>query len=98
MLGSSATQVNRQSPRSRKRRKHWPVPVRSTILGTLRAEVQGALRHSPTNTLLWLDPLHEWERLLDQLVTDLELVRYDGSQPELRVKIEVEPVQTSRIV
>ena len=69
-----------------------------TILGALRAEVQEALRRSRTKTLLWLDPQHEWERLLDQLATELELVKYDGSQLELRMKIEVEPVQTSRIV
>jgi hypothetical protein len=69
-----------------------------TILGELRAEVQEALRRNPTKTLLWLDPQHEWERLLGQLATDFELVKYDGSQLELRMKIEVEPVQTSRIV
>ena len=38
-----------------------------TILGELRAEVREVLRRSPTNTLLRLDPQHEWERLLDQL-------------------------------
>jgi hypothetical protein len=69
-----------------------------TILGTLRAEAQEALRRSQMNTLLWLDPQHEWERLLDQLATELALVKYAGSQLELRLKIEVEPVQTSRIV
>jgi PglZ domain len=69
-----------------------------TILGALRAEVQEALRRSPTNTLLWLDPQHEWERLLEQLATEFELVKYDGSQLELRMTIELEPVQTSRIV
>ena len=69
-----------------------------TILGELWAEVQEALRRNPTKTLLWLDPQHEWERLLGQLATEFELVKYDGSQLELRMKIEVEPVQTSRIV
>ncbi len=69
-----------------------------TILGELRAEVQEALRRSPTKTLLWLDPQHEWERLLDQLATELELVKYDGSQLEVRMKIELEPAKTSRIV
>jgi hypothetical protein len=69
-----------------------------TILGELRAEVQEALRRSASRTVLWLGPQHEWERLLDQLATELELVKYGGSQLELRMKIEVEPVQTSRIV
>jgi hypothetical protein len=69
-----------------------------TILGALRAEVQETLRHSPTNTLFWLDPPREWERLLDQLAREHELVKYDGSQLELRMKIEAEPVRTSRIV
>jgi uncharacterized protein YdhG (YjbR/CyaY superfamily) len=64
----------------------------------LQAEIQEILRRSPTKTLLWLDPQHGWERLLDQFATEIELVMYDGSQLELRVKIEVEPVQTSRIV
>ncbi len=68
------------------------------ILGALRAEVQEALRRSSSRTLLWLDPQHEWERLLDQLATEIELVKYAGSQLELRMKIEVEPVHTSRIV
>lgn len=69
-----------------------------TILGELRAEIQEILRRSPTKTLLWLDPQHEWERLLDQLATELELVMYDGSQLELRVKIELEPTSKPRIV
>jgi hypothetical protein len=69
-----------------------------TILGELRAEVQEALQWSASRTLLWLDPQHEWERSLDQLATELELVEYAGSQLELRMKIEVEPTQTSRIV
>jgi hypothetical protein len=69
-----------------------------TVLGELQAEVQEAFRRSASRTLLWLDPQHEWERLLDQLATELELLKYDGSQLELRVKIEVEPVQTPRIV
>jgi hypothetical protein len=62
-----------------------------TILRELRAEVQAALRRSPTTTLLWLDPPHEWERLLDQLAPELDLVKYAGSQLELRLKIEDEP-------
>ena len=69
-----------------------------TILGELRAEVQEARQRSASRTLLWLDPQHEWERLLDQLATELELVEYAGSQRELRMKIEVESIQTSRIV
>jgi hypothetical protein len=69
-----------------------------TILGALRVEVQETLRHGPTNTLLWLDPRREWERLLDQLTREHELVKYDGSQLELRVKIEAEPAQKFRIV
>ena len=69
-----------------------------TILGELRAEIQEILRRSPTKTLLWLDPQHEWERLLDQLATELELVMYDGSQLELRVEIELEPTSKPRIV
>jgi hypothetical protein len=69
-----------------------------TILGELRAEFQEALRRSTSRTLLWLDPQREWERLLDQLATEFELVKYAGSQLELRVKIEAEPIQTSRIV
>ena len=69
-----------------------------TIIGELGAEVQGALRRSTSRTLLWLDPQHEWERLLDQLATELELVKYGGSQLELRMKIEVEPAQKPRIV
>jgi hypothetical protein len=69
-----------------------------TILDELRAEVQEALRRSAGRTLLWLDPQHEWERLLDQLAPELELVKYGGSQLELRMKIEVEPAQKPRIV
>jgi hypothetical protein len=69
-----------------------------TILGELRAEFQEALRRSTSRTLLWLDPQREWERLLDQLATEFELVKYAGSQLELRVKIEAEPIQTSPIV
>jgi hypothetical protein len=69
-----------------------------TILGELRAEVQEALRRSTSRTLLWLDPQHEWERLLDRLATEIELVKYAGSQLERRMKIEVEPIKTSRIV
>ena len=68
-----------------------------TILAELRAEVQEAWQRSSTKTL-WLDPLREWERLLDQLAAELELVKYAGSQLELRVKIELEPAQTTRIV
>lgn len=69
-----------------------------TILDELRAEVREALRRSAGRTLLWLDPQHEWGRLLAQLATELELVGYDGSQLELRMKIEVEPAQKPRIV
>src|SRR5437899_3829319 len=69
-----------------------------TILAELRAEVQEAWRRSPTKILLWLDPQREWERLLDQLAAELELIKYAGSQLELRVKIELEPTQTTRIV
>src|SRR5262245_48870706 len=69
-----------------------------TILSELKAEVQETLRRSQMNTLLWLDPQHEWERLLDQLAREHELAKYAGSQLELRVKIEAEPVRTSRIV
>jgi len=69
-----------------------------TILAELRAEIQEAWRRSPTRTLLWLDPQREWERLLDQLATELEVLKYAGSQLQLRVKIELEPAQTPRIV
>jgi PglZ domain-containing protein len=69
-----------------------------TILSELRAEVQAVWQRSPTQTVLWLDPQHEWERLLDQLAAELELVKYAGSQLELRVKIELEPAQQPRIV
>jgi hypothetical protein len=69
-----------------------------TVLSKLRVEVREALQRSASRTLLWLDPQHEWERLLDQLATELELVEYAGSQRELRMKIEVESIQTSRIV
>ena len=64
-----------------------------TILGELQAGVQEALRRSASKTLLWLDPQHEWERLLDQLAAELELLKYDGSQLELRMRIEVEPIR-----
>jgi hypothetical protein len=69
-----------------------------TVLAELRAEVQKVWRRSPTQTVLWLDPQREWERLLDQLATELELIKYEGSQLELRVKIELEPAQRPRIV
>src|SRR5215831_10162265 len=69
-----------------------------TILAELRAEVQTAWQRSPIKTILWLDPQREWKRLLDQLAAELELVKYAGSQLELRVKIEQEPVQQPRIV
>jgi len=69
-----------------------------TILAELREEIQEIARRSPTKTLLWLDPQREWERLLDQLATELELVKYAGSQLELRMKIEVEPAQKPRFV
>src|SRR5919106_5161967 len=64
----------------------------------LQEEIQEIARRSPTKTLLWLDPQREWERLLDQLATELELVKYAGSQLELRMKIKVEPAQKPRIV
>jgi hypothetical protein len=69
-----------------------------TILAELRAEVRTAWQRSPTQTVLWLDPQREWERLLDQLAAELELVKYAGSQLELRVKIELGPAQQPRIV
>jgi hypothetical protein len=69
-----------------------------TILAELRAEVQTAWQRSSTRTVLWLDPQREWERLLDQLATELDLVKYAGSQLELRVTIEQEPAQEPRIV
>ena len=69
-----------------------------TILAELRSEVQKAWRSSPTQTVLWLDPQREWERLLDQLATELELIKYADSQLELRVKIEQEPAERPRIV
>jgi hypothetical protein len=69
-----------------------------TVLAELRAEALETWRRSPTKTLLWLDPQREWERLLDQLAAELELIKYAGSQLELRVKIELEPAQTTRIV
>jgi hypothetical protein len=69
-----------------------------TVLAELQAEVQEALRRGPTNTLLWLDPQREWERLLGQLAGELELVKYDGSQLELRARIELEPAEGSRII
>jgi hypothetical protein len=43
-----------------------------TILAELRAEIRIAWQRSPTQTVLWLDPQREWERLLDQLATELE--------------------------
>jgi hypothetical protein len=69
-----------------------------TVLAELRAEVQTAWRRSPAQTVLWLDPQREWERLLDQLATELELIKYEDSQLELRVKIELAPAQRPRIV
>jgi hypothetical protein len=69
-----------------------------TVLAELRAEAQTAWQRSPTQTVLWLDPQREWERLLDQLAAELELIKYEGSQLELRVKIELEPAQKPRIV
>jgi hypothetical protein len=69
-----------------------------TVLAELRAEVYKTWQSSPTQTVLWLDPQREWERLLDQLATELELIKYEGSQLELRVKIELESAQRPRIV
>jgi hypothetical protein len=69
-----------------------------TILAELRAEVQTTWQRSPIQTVLWLDPQCEWERLLDQLAAELELVKYAGSQLELRVKLELEPTKQPRIV
>jgi hypothetical protein len=69
-----------------------------TILSELRTEVQAAWQRSPTQTVLWLDPQREWERLLDQLAAELELVKYADSQLELRVKIELEPAQKPCII
>ena len=46
-----------------------------TVLAELRAEVQTAWRRSPAQTVLWLDPQREWERLLDQLATELDFIQ-----------------------
>ena len=69
-----------------------------TVLAELRAEVYKTWQSSPAQTVLWLDPQREWERLLDQLATELELIKYEGSQLELWVKIELESAQKPRIV
>ena len=69
-----------------------------TILAELRADIHEALRGSASRTLLWLDPQREWERLLDQLTTELELLKYDGSQLQLRATIERRPAERPRIV
>ena len=72
--------------------------MRTTILAELRAEAQEALRTNHANTLLWLDPHREWERLVDQLPSELELLKYDGSQLHLRAAIERRSSGRPRIV
>jgi hypothetical protein len=62
-----------------------------TILAGLRGEVQEAFRRSAGRTLLWLDLKREWERLLDHLAAELELIKYDGSQLGRRVNVELDP-------
>ncbi len=69
-----------------------------TILAELRADIHEALRGSASTTLLWLDPQREWERLLDQLPAELELLKYDGSQLQVRATIERRPAERPQIV
>ncbi len=68
------------------------------ILAELRADIHDALRNGLDRTLLWLDPQREWERLLDRLAAEFEIHKYDGSQLELRAKIERSSVEKPRIV
>ncbi len=69
-----------------------------TILAELQADIREALRSGPARTLLWLDPERQWERLLDRLPAEFDLLKYDGSQLQLRAVIERRPVDKPRIV
>lgn len=69
-----------------------------TILAQFRADTQEALRNNHAKALLWLDPHREWERLVDQLPSELGLLKYDGSQLHLRAEIERKSSGKPRIV
>jgi hypothetical protein len=48
--------------------------------------------------VLWLDGGREWERVLDRVGNAWDLVRYSGSQLEIRVKLEREQSDRPRLV
>jgi len=75
-----------------------------SILVELRSVIADAFREGrpfPNQIgkwILWLDADREWERLLDRIGDDWELVRYQGSQLEIRVILECEKGRRPRLI
>ena len=75
-----------------------PVAARSRLLGDtalagwLEEQFGQWYMESPSdNLILWFDPAGEWEPVLDHLSPDLNLLRYAGSQLEMRYWLERRP-------
>jgi len=69
-----------------------------TILDRFLADIHHAAREYGGMTLLFIDPLRQWERLMLGAAGRVELLTYDGSQLALRVAIERHGPATTRVV
>jgi hypothetical protein len=74
-----------------------------SILVELRASIAETLRRARAVRaaqpwVLWLDAEREWEQLLDRVGKDWEILRYQGSQVEMRARLERERPERPRIV